>query len=72
MRGVREGFDGELYGRQAADLRDILDEFGEDGLRAFLMGVIEGEEDAEEHEAEVLAELEAEDEDLENGDRPDG
>jgi hypothetical protein len=32
-------------------MREILDVFGEDGLRAYLMGVIEGEEDAREEEA---------------------
>jgi hypothetical protein len=35
-------------------MRDILDVFGEDGLRVYLMGVIEGEEDAKEDEAEAL------------------
>jgi hypothetical protein len=32
-------------------MRDILDVFGEDGLQVYLMGVIEGEADAEEDEA---------------------
>jgi hypothetical protein len=63
MRGVREGYEGELFGRQAEAMRDILDVLGEEGLRAYLMGVIEGEEDAEEDEAEAMVELEAEDED---------
>jgi hypothetical protein len=51
MRGVKEGYEGELIGRQAEAMRDILDVFGEDGLRVYLMGVIEGEEDAEVDEA---------------------
>jgi hypothetical protein len=63
MRGVKEGYEGELFGRQAEAMRDILDVFGEDGLRVYLMGVIEGEEDAEEDEANALAELEPDDED---------
>jgi hypothetical protein len=62
-RGVQEGYDGELFGSQAEAIRDILDVFGEDGLRAYLMGVIEGEEDAREDEEEALAELESDDED---------
>jgi hypothetical protein len=54
MRGVKEGYEGELFGRQAEAMRDILDVFGEDGLRVYLMGVIEGEEDAKEEEADAL------------------
>jgi hypothetical protein len=54
MRGVKEGYEGELFGRQAEAMRDILDVFGEEGLRAYLMGVIEGEEDAKEEEADAL------------------
>ena len=48
MRGVREGYKGELFGRQAEALQDIRDEFGEKGLRVYLMGVSKGEEDAQE------------------------
>ena len=48
MRGVKEGYNGELL--DASDLLDILDVFGEDGLRAYLAGVLEGEEDAAEDE----------------------
>jgi hypothetical protein len=70
--GVQEGYDGELFSHQAEAMRDILDVFGEDGLRVYLMGVIEGEEDAIEDEADALAELESDDEDeddpLEGGD----
>jgi hypothetical protein len=62
-QGVREGYEGELFGRQAEAMRDILDVFGEDGLRWYLMGVIEGEEDAIEEEEDALAELGSEDED---------
>ena len=50
MRGVNEGRNGDLL--EASDLLDILDVFGEDGLRSYLMGVIEGEEDAAEEEAD--------------------
>jgi hypothetical protein len=48
MRGVNEGRSGDLL--EASDLLDILDVFGEDGLRSYLMGIIEGEEDATEDE----------------------
>jgi hypothetical protein len=48
MRGVNAGRSGDLL--QASDLLDILDVFGEDGMRSYLMGVIEGEEDAAEDE----------------------
>jgi hypothetical protein len=47
-RGVNEGRSGDLL--EASDLLDILDVFGEDGMRSYLMGVIEGEEDASEDE----------------------
>jgi hypothetical protein len=71
-RGVREGYEGELFGHQAEAMQDILDVFGEDGLRVYLMGVIEDEEDAKEDEEDALAELESDDEDaddpLESGD----
>ncbi len=50
MRGVNGGRNGDLL--EASDLLDILDVFGEDGLRSYLMGVIEGEEDAAEEEAD--------------------
>ncbi len=56
MRGVNEGYNGELL--DASDLLDILDVFGEDGLRAYLVGVLEGEEDANEDEADLLEEEE--------------
>jgi hypothetical protein len=49
MRGVNEGYNGELLEPQA--LLDLLDVFGEDGLRMYLVGILEGEEDAAEDEA---------------------
>ena len=51
MRGVNEGYSGKLL--EASDLLDILDVFGEDGLRAYLAGVLEGEEDAAEDEEDL-------------------
>ena len=51
-RGVKEGRSGELL--DASELLDILDVFGEDGLRLYLMGIIEGEEDAAENEEDLL------------------
>ena len=54
MRGVNEGRSGDLL--EASNLLDILDVFGEDGLRSYLMGILEGEEDAAEDELEELGE----------------
>jgi hypothetical protein len=54
MRGVNEGYSGKLL--EASDLLDILDVFGEDGLRSYLAGVLEGEEDADEDEEDLLEE----------------
>ena len=54
MRGVNEGYNGELL--DASDLLDILDVFGEDGLRSYLTGVIEGEADAAEDAEDLLDE----------------
>jgi hypothetical protein len=48
MRGVNEGCSGHLL--EASDLLDILEVFGEDGMRSYLMGFIEGEADAAEDE----------------------
>jgi hypothetical protein len=45
LRGVKEGRSGDFL--VASELLDILDVFGEDGLRSYLMGVIEGEADRE-------------------------
>ena len=47
-RGVKEGYNSELL--DASALLDILDVFGEDGLRSHLAGVLEGEEEAVEVE----------------------
>ena len=50
MRGVSEGRAGDfLY---AHELVDILDVFGEEGLRSYLIGYLEGEADAQEDEHE--------------------
>jgi hypothetical protein len=65
MRGVNEGYEGELSGDQAEAMLDILDVFDKDGLRSYLMGVIEGEEDAEEDEMDAIAEANESPEDLE-------
>jgi hypothetical protein len=48
MRGVNEGRSGELL--EASDLLEILEVFGEDGMRSYLMGVVEGEDDAADEE----------------------
>jgi hypothetical protein len=50
IRGVNEGRSGDLL--EASELLDILDVFGEDGIRSYLIGVIEGEADAAEDEAD--------------------
>ena len=52
MRGMNEGRSGELL--EASDLLDLLEVFGEDGMRSYLMGVVEGEEDAAEDEEDLL------------------
>ena len=44
MRGVNEGRSGDLL--EASELLDILEVFGEDGLRSYLVGILEGQEDA--------------------------
>jgi hypothetical protein len=46
MRGVNDGLSGEFL--EPTDLLDILEVFGEDGIRSYLMGVIEGQEDTAE------------------------
>jgi hypothetical protein len=40
MRGVNEGRQGEFL--DASDLLEILDVFGEDGARSYLLGYLEG------------------------------
>ena len=52
MRGVNEGRSGDLL--EASNLLDILDVFGEDGLRSYLMSILEGGEDAAEDELEPI------------------
>lgn len=50
VRGVNEGRAGHfLY---AHELIDLLDVFGEEGLRSYLIGYLEGEADAQEEEQE--------------------
>ena len=48
IRGVNEGRSGDLL--EPSDLLDILEVFGEEGVRSYLMGIIEGEADAAEDE----------------------
>ena len=45
-RGTGEGYRG--FGPDPSALLELLDGFGEDGLRSYLMGFIEGQEMAEE------------------------
>ena len=54
MRGVNEGYSGDLL--EASELLEILEVFGEDGLRSYLVGIIEGQEDAAEDEEDLLEE----------------
>jgi hypothetical protein len=54
VRGVNEGSTGEML--EASELLDILEVFGEDGMRSYLMGIIEGQEDAAEDEEGLLEE----------------
>jgi hypothetical protein len=42
MRGVNEGYNGELMDENAQTLLDILDVFGEDGVRTYLTCDLEG------------------------------
>jgi hypothetical protein len=56
IRGVNEGRAGEFL--DASEMLDILDVFGDEGLRSYLMGVIEGQEDAAENEEDLLEENE--------------
>lgn len=46
VRGVNEGRRGEQP--DPSELLELLDVFGEDGLRSYLMGLAEGREDARE------------------------
>ena len=54
MRGVNEGRSGVFL--EASELLDILEVFGEDGMRSYLMGIVEGQEDAAEDEEDLLEE----------------
>jgi hypothetical protein len=66
MRGVNEGRNGDLL--EASELLDILEVFGEDGVRSYLVGVLEGQADAAEDGADEEALLDEYDEDEENED----
>jgi hypothetical protein len=48
IRGVNEGRSGALL--ETSELLDILEVFGEDGMRSYLVGFLEGEEDVAEGE----------------------
>jgi hypothetical protein len=50
QRGVHEGSSSELL--DASGLLELLDVFGEDGVRSYLVGYSEGVEDAIEEEDE--------------------
>jgi hypothetical protein len=52
MRGVNEGRSGDLL--EASELLEILEVFGDDGLRSYLVGILEGQEDAGEDEEDLL------------------
>ena len=49
-RGVNEGSRGESL--DASELLELLDVFGEDGVRSYLVGYLEGVDDALEEEDE--------------------
>ncbi len=57
MRGVNEGASGTEL--EAQDVLDVLDMFGEDGVRWYLIGILEGIEDQVEEEIEEYEMLEA-------------
>ena len=48
-RGVNQGYEGHPL--EAQYQLDLLDVFGEVGVRTYLVGILEGEEDAREEEA---------------------
>jgi hypothetical protein len=54
MRGVNEGRSGNLL--EGSELLEILEVFGEAGLRSYLVGILEGQEDAAEDEENLLEE----------------
>ena len=49
-RGVNEGSRGELL--DASELLELLDVFGDDGVRSYLVGFLEGVDDAMEEDDE--------------------
>jgi hypothetical protein len=49
-RSVNEGSRGELL--NASELLELLDVFGEDGMRSYLVGYLEGVDDVMEEEDE--------------------
>ena len=49
-RSVNEGSRGELL--DASELLELLDVFGDDGVRSYLVGFLEGAEDAMEEDDE--------------------
>jgi hypothetical protein len=57
MRGVNEGASGA--GLEAQEVLDVLDVFGEDGVRMYLIGFLGGIEDRKEAELEECEMLEA-------------
>ena len=50
MRGLNEGSSGELL--DPSELLELLDVFGDDGVRSYLVGYLEGVNDAMEEEDE--------------------
>ena len=60
LRGVNEGRSGDLL--EAHDLLAILEVFGEGGMRSYLIGIVEGQEDAAEQEADLLEQYEEDEE----------
>jgi len=57
MRGVNEGASGAEL--EAQEVLDVLDVFGEDGVRMYLVGFLEGIEDRADEEIEEYEMLEA-------------
>jgi hypothetical protein len=57
MRGVNEAASGAEL--DAQEVLDVLDVFGEDGVRMYLVGFLEGIEDRQEEQIEVYEMLEA-------------
>jgi hypothetical protein len=57
MRGVNEAASGAEL--DAQEILDVLDAFGEDGVRTYLVGFLEGIEDCREEEIEEYEMLEA-------------